>query len=102
MPSRRSRRRWSHRAGRVAAQPDIDGKTHAKTTTGKKGNKFGMDIERADELAAKTLRTPGLAMKGIHMHIGSPILTTEPYAEAVKKGSTSSAATEPLVTTSTG
>lgn len=66
--------------------PDIDGKTHAKTTTGKKGNKFGMDIERADELAAKTLRTPGLAMKGIHMHIGSPILTTEPYAEAVKKG----------------
>ena len=27
--------------------PDIDAKTHAKTTTGKRGNKFGMDIEKA-------------------------------------------------------
>src|SRR6266566_4635155 len=38
--------------GRVALRlnPDIDAKTHAKTTTGKKGNKFGMDIERFREL----------------------------------------------------
>lgn len=66
--------------------PDIDAKTHAKTTTGKKGNKFGMDIERANELADKVLRTPSLALKGIHMHLGSPILTTDPYAAAVTKG----------------
>ncbi len=66
--------------------PDIDAKTHAKTTTGKKGNKFGIDIERADELAAKMLHTPSLALKGIHMHLGSPILSTEPYAVAVRKG----------------
>jgi diaminopimelate decarboxylase len=66
--------------------PDIDAKTHAKTTTGKKGNKFGMDIERANELAEKVLKNPNLALKGIHMHLGSPILTTEPYAAAVAKG----------------
>ncbi len=65
--------------------PDVDGKTHAKTTTGKKGNKFGMDIERASQLAAKVLADKRLALHGIHMHIGSPILTAEPYAEAVKK-----------------
>jgi diaminopimelate decarboxylase len=65
--------------------PDIDAKTHAKTTTGKKGNKFGMDIERFQELAAKVLRTPQLALKGIHMHLGSPILSTEPYAAAARK-----------------
>jgi len=65
--------------------PDVDAKTHAKTTTGKKGNKFGMDIERAAQLANKVLADKRLALKGIHMHLGSPILTTEPYAEAVQK-----------------
>jgi len=65
--------------------PDIDAKTHAKTTTGKKGNKFGMDIERAEQLAEKVLRDRRLSLRGIHMHLGSPILTTEPYAAAVAK-----------------
>lgn len=65
--------------------PDVDAKTHAKTTTGKKGNKFGMDIERAGVLAKKVLADKRLALKGIHMHLGSPILTIEPYAEAVEK-----------------
>jgi diaminopimelate decarboxylase len=71
---------------RLRLNPDIDAKTHAKTTTGKKGNKFGMDIERANELAEKVLKNPNLALKGIHMHLGSPILTTDPYAAAVAKG----------------
>lgn len=65
--------------------PDIDAKTHAKTTTGKKGNKFGMDIERAEQLAEKVLSDRRLSLRGIHMHLGSPILTTEPYAAAVVK-----------------
>ncbi|MCY2967436.1 MAG: diaminopimelate decarboxylase, partial [Planctomycetota bacterium] len=65
--------------------PDIDAKTHAKTTTGKKGNKFGMDIERAEQLAEKVLADKRLSLRGIHMHLGSPILTTEPYAQAVVK-----------------
>lgn len=65
--------------------PDIDAKTHAKTTTGKKGNKFGMDIERVHQLADKVLKNPALALVGIHMHLGSPILTTEPYELAGKK-----------------
>lgn len=66
--------------------PDIDAKTHSKTTTGKKGNKFGMDYEKASELAAKVLADPHLELRGIHMHLGSPILTTEPYEKAVKRG----------------
>jgi diaminopimelate decarboxylase len=65
--------------------PDIDAKTHAKTTTGKKGNKFGMDIERAGQLADKVLRDEHLKLCGIHMHLGSPILSTEPYAAATHK-----------------
>jgi len=65
--------------------PDIDGKTHAKTTTGKKGNKFGMDIERHNELAAQVLRDPYLELRGIHLHIGSPINTTDPYRQSAQK-----------------
>jgi diaminopimelate decarboxylase len=65
--------------------PDVDAKTHAKTTTGKRGNKFGMDIERANVLAAKVLSDRNLTLTGIHMHLGSPILSTEPYAQAVEK-----------------
>lgn len=65
--------------------PDIDGKTHAKTTTGKKGNKFGMDIERHNQLAAKVLENPHLELRGIHLHIGSPINTTDPYRQAAEK-----------------
>ncbi|HVJ84912.1 MAG TPA: diaminopimelate decarboxylase [Caulifigura sp.] len=76
-----------NKVARVALRlnPDVDAKTHAKTTTGKKGNKFGMDIERHNVLAAKVLRDKNLELRGIHMHIGSPVLTTEPYAEAAKK-----------------
>ena len=65
--------------------PDIDAKTHAKTTTGKKGNKFGMDIERHNQLANKVLHDANLELRGIHMHLGSPILTTDPYEAAAKK-----------------
>lgn len=65
--------------------PDIDGKTHAKTTTGKKGNKFGMDIERHNQLADKVLGNPNLELRGIHLHIGSPINTTDPYRQAAEK-----------------
>ncbi len=73
--------------GRVALRlnPDIDARTHEKTTTGRKGNKFGMDIERASELAAKVLTNPHLQLSGIHMHLGSPILSTEPYERAGRK-----------------
>jgi len=76
--------------GRVAPvalrlNPDIDGKTHAKTTTGKKGNKFGMDIEKHNALAAKVLANPALELRGIHLHIGSPINTIEPYEQAARK-----------------
>lgn len=82
--------RVAARMGRVAPialrlNPDIDGKTHAKTTTGKKGNKFGMDIEKHNALAAKVLADQYLELRGIHLHIGSPINTIDPYEQAAKK-----------------
>ncbi|MBI3465965.1 MAG: diaminopimelate decarboxylase [Planctomycetes bacterium] len=66
--------------------PDIDPVTHRHTTTGKKGTKFGIDTERAAQLARQAADDPHLKLCGVHLHLGSPILQTAPYAEAVEKG----------------
>jgi len=77
--------------GRVApialrVNPDVDPKTHRYISTGKKESKFGMDIARSLALAEVVKRLPSVSMIGMHMHIGSQITTSEPYAGAVAKG----------------
>ena len=66
--------------------PDVDAGTHAKITTGRADNKFG--IASADILAlyAHAACLPGLKPVGIAMHIGSQILSTEPYRLAYGVG----------------
>lgn len=66
--------------------PDIDAGTHRHTTTGKKGTKFGLDWERTLAFAEIADRSPHLDFYGLHMHLGSPILSTDPYADAVERG----------------
>jgi diaminopimelate decarboxylase len=77
--------------GRVApvalrVNPDVDPKTHRYISTGKKESKFGMDIERSLRLAQEAVHMKGIAMIGMHMHIGSQITTVEPYGHAAEKG----------------
>jgi diaminopimelate decarboxylase len=64
--------------GRTAAvalrvNPDVDAKTHAKITTGKSENKFGVAIEDAAALYARMAATPGVRPVGVAVHIGSQI-----------------------------
>ncbi len=75
------------RTGRVAIRvnPDVDPKTHKFTSTGKKENKFGVDLERAEAAADFAARLPGVGLVGLHMHLGSPIMSVDPYAEALDK-----------------
>jgi diaminopimelate decarboxylase len=75
------------RKGRVALRvnPDVDPKTHKYISTGKKENKFGLDIDRALRDYAAAAKLPGIEIAGLHMHIGSQILTPEPFAEAARK-----------------
>jgi diaminopimelate decarboxylase len=65
--------------------PDVDAHTHAHITTGKKENKFGIDIVLARTLFNSAKKYRHISLKGIDMHIGSQITTIEPYLEAVKK-----------------
>jgi len=71
--------------GALRVNPDVDPKTHRHTTTGKKENKFGVDIERAERVFAQYKDLPNLKLSGIHLHIGSPVYEIAPYIEAVKK-----------------
>src|SRR4051794_11798714 len=71
--------------GAIRINPDVDPKTHAKTTTGKKETKFGVDIERAERVFEQYRNLKNLRIGGIHIHIGSPVYEIQPYVDAVKK-----------------
>jgi diaminopimelate decarboxylase len=59
--------------------PDIDAGTHAKISTGKAENKFGIPIERARDVYAEAAALPGIRVTGIDMHIGSQITDLGPF-----------------------
>ena len=71
--------------GAIRINPDVDPKTHAKTTTGKKETKFGVDIERAERVFEQYRGLKNLRIGGVHIHIGSPVYEIQPYIDAVKK-----------------
>ena len=72
------------RTARIALRvnPDVDAKTHAKISTGKAENKFGIPFDDAPRLYAKAAKLPGIEVAGIHMHIGSQITDLEPFRNA--------------------
>lgn len=72
--------------GALRINPDVyDPKTHAKTSTGKKETKFGVDIDRARRFFDRYGRDAHLKLSAIHLHIGSPIYSAEPYVQAITK-----------------
>ncbi len=79
----RERRTRVHAALRV--NPDVDPQTHRYTTTGKRETKFGVDLERARQAFDAFGRDDFLRLTGLHLHIGSPINTVDPYVEAINK-----------------
>ena len=65
--------------------PDVDARTHAKISTGKSENKFGVGIDEARRWFAKRLDYPNLRINGLHVHIGSQILTLDPFRQALER-----------------
>lgn len=62
--------------------PDVDAKTHHKISTGKSEHKFGVPLHTARALYAAARALPGIAVAGVHMHIGSQITDLEPFRNA--------------------
>ena len=86
-------KRISHVAGRlglkapiaIRVNPDVDAHTHAKITTGKSDNKFGIPLAAAAAAYEAAARYPHLELKGVQMHIGSQLTSVAPFVEAVRK-----------------
>jgi len=57
----------------VRVNPDVDAGTHAKISTGKSENKFGIPLARAREVYAHAAKLPGIEVTGTDVHIGSQI-----------------------------
>lgn len=66
----------------IRVNPDVDAKTHAKISTGKSENKFGVPISRAREVYARAATLPGIRVSGVDMHIGSQITDLTPFDDA--------------------
>lgn len=69
----------------IRVNPDVDAKTHAKITTGKSDNKFGIPLKYAGAAYEAAAKYPNILIKGVQMHIGSQLTSVTPFVEAVEK-----------------
>ena len=66
----------------IRVNPDVDAGTHAKITTGKKENKFGIEWTRAREVYGLAASLPGIEVVGVACHIGSQLTELDPFRDA--------------------
>lgn len=69
----------------LRVNPDVDARTHAKISTGKAENKFGVAYDLTPGIYGRLAVLPGLEMRGLAVHIGSQISDLEPSRQAFIK-----------------
>ncbi len=69
----------------IRINPDVDAGTHAKISTGKAENKFGVSIAVARQCFAEARLLSHVRLSGLHVHIGSQILSITPFTEALAR-----------------
>ncbi len=72
----------------LRVNPDVDARTHAKISTGKAENKFGVPLMRAAEVYGELAGLDGLNLRGVTIHIGSQLSDLEPLETAFAKVAT--------------
>ena len=68
----------------IRINPDVDAATHAKISTGRKENKFGIPWPQARAVFAMAARLPGIRVTGITVHIGSQLTSLAPFEAAFR------------------
>jgi diaminopimelate decarboxylase len=66
----------------LRVNPDINSGTHPHISTGLHVNKFGVPLEQAHAIYRKMVNQPGLQPVGVHVHLGSQIITLDPLLKA--------------------
>lgn len=80
----------AHAQGKTApavlrVNPDVDAGTHAKISTGKAENKFGVAIDQAPAIFSRLGNLPGLNLRGVAIHIGSQLTELAPLEAAYRR-----------------
>ena len=78
------------RVGKIApvsirVNPDVDAMTHAKISTGKSENKFGIAWQKADAVYARIKELSHVKAVAVNLHIGSQLTKLEPFREAFER-----------------
>jgi diaminopimelate decarboxylase len=68
----------------IRVNPDVDSGTHAKISTGKSENKFGVPLVHARAVYARAAKLPGIKVTGVDVHIGSQITDLNPMEAAFR------------------
>jgi diaminopimelate decarboxylase len=68
----------------IRVNPDVDSGTHAKISTGKSENKFGIPLGHARAVYARAAKLPGIKVTGVDVHIGSQITDLAPMEAAFR------------------
>jgi diaminopimelate decarboxylase len=68
----------------VRVIPGIETDTHPSIQTGGTASKFGLPLPAALALIEQLRDDPDIRVRGVHVHIGSQILHTEPFVETVR------------------
>lgn len=69
----------------VRVNPDVDAHTHAKITTGRKENKFGIEWTRARQVFQRARQLEGVEPVAVAIHIGSQLTELEPFRQAFSR-----------------
>jgi len=65
--------------------PDVEAPTHAKITTGSLKSKFGIDLKTSERIFKSRRKYSHVKINGIHIHIGSQIIVSDPFVKAIKR-----------------
>jgi diaminopimelate decarboxylase len=69
----------------LRVNPDVDAQTHPYISTGLKQNKFGIDINEAEQVYQQAAGLPNIEVVGIDCHIGSQLSQLAPFIDALRR-----------------
>lgn len=69
----------------LRVNPDVDASTHPYISTGLRDHKFGLDIEKVEEIYNRANALPAIIPEGVSCHIGSQLLDHAPLLEAIQR-----------------
>jgi diaminopimelate decarboxylase len=69
----------------LRVNPDVDARSHPYISTGLKENKFGIDIQAAEEVYRRAAAMDHIRVTGIDCHIGSQLTELAPFLDALER-----------------